>query len=136
MTASAYFTRTGADLRNLAAAGDAAAQAEIDRRAAKPAKTVAALRSRGDTAAADARIKAHKPAKPAPAPKAEITPVKPVANREAKAVCFTRTHEAVEAKGAIGHLHNRLCAMEAAVVRLAEAQDKTAQLLVRLTSGK
>lgn len=60
-TPAIAFSATGADLRARAASGCPVATAEIARRAGKPAKTVAALRSRGMVAEAAARVAAaHK----------------------------------------------------------------------------
>jgi hypothetical protein len=81
MTATAsLISLSGAALR---AMNTPEAQAEITRRAAKPAKTVAALRSRGDEAGALARIQASKAADK---PKAA-----------SRVVAFTRTTEVVPA---------------------------------------
>lgn len=131
-------TLSGAELRALATAGDAAAIAEQARRVAKREAsgkvTVAALRSWGRTDEANAIVArakeakaAEKAAKPA---KAEITPVIKVPNAP-KATAFTRTHEAVEAKSAVGHLHNRMCAVEKALMAIANTQ---AHMLTSLDS--
>jgi hypothetical protein len=79
-------------------------------------------------AAAKAAPKAPKAAKPV------LTPVVPVPNAP-KAVAFTKTHEVVAApKGAVAHLHNRLCNVEQAVMRLADLHTQQAALLARLTA--
>lgn len=113
---NAFFSHSGASLRAAVAAGNPEAIAEQARRDAKTPKTIAALKSRGMVAEAQARIdaaqarKAAEKAAKAAAP--VITPVVAIANRP-KVVAFTRTSEAVAApKGAIGNLHNRLCGME------------------------
>ena len=82
-----------------------------------------------------ARAKAAKAAPKAPkAAKPALTPVTPIANAP-KAVAFTRTHEVVAApKGAVAHLHNRLCNVEAAVLKLADLHTQQAALLARLTA--
>ena len=78
-TPALAFAATGAALRAAAALGCVHAQAEIARRASKPAKTVAQLRSRGDIAAANARVAAAQAPKAQPAPafayvQPELTP--------------------------------------------------------------
>lgn len=120
------------------------AQAELDRRMAKRQAsgkvTVAALRSWGRTSEAEAVIAQAKATKPAPKAKAKapapvITPIKPIPNAEAKCAAFTRTHEVVaNPKGAIAHLHNRMCAVEAALVSIAKTQAETQAILKRLTA--
>ena len=136
---NALLSLSGAALR---AMNPPEAQAELARRQAKREAsgkvTVAALRSWGRTSDAEAVIAKAQAAKPAPAPKAApvITPIKPIPNAEAKCAAFTRTHTPVEApKGAIAHLHNRLCTMEAAVMALAQVQEQQAALLKRITSA-
>jgi len=122
---------SGAQLRALQAKGDSHAQAELNRRQLKRAKsghvTVAALRSWGRTSEADtliAQAKASKAAKAAPA--------KPAA-KVASPVPFTRTNEAVTApKSASAYLHNRLVAVENAVLELgalARSQNELLSLL-------
>ena len=130
---------SGAALRDAAAKGDTLAQAELDRRMAKRTAsgkvTVAALRSWGRTTEADAKVAAAKPApkaKAAKAPAPVITPVVQVPNRADKAVAFTRTHEVVEAKSAIGHLHNRMCNVEQALARMAASQERVEAMLARI----
>jgi len=122
---------SGAQLRALQAKGDTHAQAELNRRQLKRAQsghvTVAALRSWGRTSEADsliAQAKASKAAKPAPTkPTAKATP----------AVPFTLTGEAVAApKSASAYLHNRLVAVENAVLELgalARSQNELLSLL-------
>ncbi len=120
-------TLSGAALRAL---NTPEAAAEIARRVAKREAsgkvTVAALRSWGRTDEANAivaRAKAEKAAAQAAKPaKAEITPVVKVPNAP-KATAFTRTSEAVEAKSAVGHLHNRMCAVEKALMAIANTQS-------------
>lgn len=123
---STYFTLSGSLLRAAAAAGDAAAQAEIDRRAAKAPVTVAALRSRGMTAEAQARITAAKPYKP----------------RQA-AVAFTRTKEALKAvpdapaaapkrdslKAVRADMDARFDRIESALTQLADVQARMVEML-------
>ena len=132
---NAMTSLSGADLRALIAAGTPGAKEELARRQAKREAsgkvTVAALRSWGRTSEAEAVVahakavkaaaKAAAPAKVAPV----ITPVVKVANAESKATAFTRTHVQVEAKSAIGHLHNRMCAVEGALATMIAQQQAT-----------
>jgi len=103
---NSYFTSTGAELRALAAKGDALAIAEQARRAAKGSTTVAALRSQGKVAEADAKVAAAKAAaakaaKPRAAPQAlvafarqvEVLPALAAAPKTIKAL-----HERTEAR--------------------------------------
>jgi len=107
--------------------------AELARRMAKREAagkvTVAALKSWGRTEEA-ANVIAHaKAAAPAKAPKATKVAAAPAP----KVTAFTRTNEVVASpKSAIGHLHNRMCNLEAAVLANTSALASTNECLKAL----
>jgi hypothetical protein len=127
---------SGAELRALEKAGDAAATAELARRQAKREAsgkvTVAALRSWGRTTEAEA-IVAHakaekaaaKAAAPAKAPKAAPAPVAAPtpAVAKPKAVAFTRTNERVD------QLTTRVQSIEGSILALAASQASMKEVL-------
>lgn len=137
---NAMLSLSGADLRALVAAGDAAAVAELARRQSKREAsgkvTVAALKSWGRTDEAEAIVTHAKEVKAAakatPAPKAAKVAKVPV---KASVTAFTRTTEVVAApKSAIGHLHNRMCNLEASVLAMAStmaSMNDALQVLVK-----
>ena len=119
---------SGAILRAMAANGDKVAQGELVRRQAKRQAsgkvTVAALRSWGRTAEAEARITSSKALKRVAAPKTlPLSKSIPAASyKPLTGAAFTRTNELVQnPTSATAHLHNRLCGVEVALLALAES---------------
>jgi hypothetical protein len=124
---------SGAQLRALQAKGDNHARAELTRRQLKRAKsghvTVAALRSWGRTTEATTLIAQAKASKATKA-----VPAKPT-TKAVPPVPFTSTSEAVATpKSASAHLHNRLAAVENAVLELGALARSQSELLSLLTA--
>jgi hypothetical protein len=122
-----YFTYTGAQVRELAAKGDAVAVAELAyRKAKKPdaEKTVAALKSQGLDAAAAAKVAAAKAAKAAAPAKA------PAFARTTKVAVVAPTTGRLTLKG----MDTRMQSVEQAVIALAGAQQSANEVLAKLAA--